>query len=565
MRTFKLVFLAACLAAVSCIDKDVDNTEFFRRYTEQFNNRTTISVNITSEVTGEYYAIYFGNPYDEEVLVKQPAMTGFTPIATTLDVPKDVETLCVVAQGEMKTYAVKDLAISAAAVSAAPRSRAADTNPVSAQVMTAVNSIYFPEKTNNVRGENLFKCTDLVIAQTPSTGDFNEAEVWITFLGDGGCRQSQLYGKLWAYTYPTEKQGTLTRDDCRFYGVKNGEVTEIPYSEIQAQRSWVFYTKEEFNSNIASYKRYKLGTFAKGLNIGFVYIGNSTVSNGGFRFTTPRLNEQVRNFTLTYQDNKEKFLIAENYLANGYICHVTTGDFQGNVLGIENRVVTEGAKYDGDYNDILCLIESNPKAIAPSEDVEIGNSGDKDPEETSCKTTTGLYLFEDNYPYAGDFDFNDAVIRYEIKDYYQSKNRAKQITVELMALGSSMVNEFGFRDSKGFQCLLSGLEGYRNVYPTQRFETLGEPVVQTLYGDVTPCLKSGSDVYIYPSNVNTTEYPCVLDIPLSDPGDAGWKFRWPLETESIDACYYFLKSASDGPREKDWYKRLKDESLVFSW
>ena len=41
------------------------------------------------------------------------------------------------------------------------------------------------------------------------------------------------------------------------------------------------------------------------------------------------------------------------------------GDFQGNILGMENRVVTEGAKYDGDYNDILCMIESNPKTIAP--------------------------------------------------------------------------------------------------------------------------------------------------------------------------------------------------------
>ena len=87
--------------------------------------------------------------------------------------------------------------------------------------------------------------------------------------------------------------------------MKNGEVVGIPYSEVQAQRSWVFYTKEEFTSNIASYKRYKLGAFPKGVNLGFVYIGNSTVSNGGFRFTTPRLNERVRDYTLTYQDDKE--------------------------------------------------------------------------------------------------------------------------------------------------------------------------------------------------------------------------------------------------------------------
>lgn len=495
MYISRLAFVLAALSAASCIDKDVDNTEFYEKYARGFDNRTTVAVNIASEVAGEYYAVYFGNPYDGESLVKQPALTGFTPVSTTLDVPKDVERLYVVAQGEMKSYEVGNLSISAAA-RPGPQTRAADVNPVSARVMTAVNSIYFPEKTNNVRGDDLFKCTDLVIDRTPSSGDFDEAEIWLTFLGDGGCRQSQLFGKLWFYTYPSSKQDGLTLGDCTFYGVKDGEVVAIPYSEVRAQRSWVFYTREEFSSNIASYKRYKLGVFPKGLNLGFVYIGNSTVSNGGFRFTTPWLNERVQDYTLTYQDDKKTFRIVDRHLANGYICHVTEGDFQGNILGMENRVVTESAKYDGDYNDILCMIESNPRTIAPGEEVEIGNSGNKDPEEIACKTSVGLYLFEDNYPYRGDFDFNDAVVQYEIRDYYQSKNRAKQITVQLMATGSHMSNSFGFRDSKGFQPFLSGLKGYRNVYAAQAFEPVGEPVVQTLYGDVVPCLKNESEYYI---------------------------------------------------------------------
>ena len=562
MYISRLAFVLAALSAASCIDKDVDNTEFYEKYARGFDNRTTVAVNIASEVAGEYYAVYFGNPYDGESLVKQPALTGFTPVSTTLDVPKDVERLYVVAQGEMKSYEVGNLSISAAA-RPGPQTRAADVNPVSARVMTAVNSIYFPEKTNNVRGDDLFKCTDLVIDRTPSSGDFDEAEIWLTFLGDGGCRQSQLFGKLWFYTYPSSKQDGLTLGDCTFYGVKDGEVVAIPYSEVRAQRSWVFYTREEFSSNIASYKRYKLGVFPKGLNLGFVYIGNSTVSNGGFRFTTLRLNERVQDYTLTYQDDKKTFRIVDRHLANGYICHVTEGDFQGNILGMENRVVTESAKYDGDYNDILCMIESNPRTIAPGEEVEIGNSGNKDPEEIACKTSVGLYLFEDNYPYRGDFDFNDAVVQYEIRDYYQSKNRAKQITVQLMATGSHMSNSFGFRDSKGFQPFLSGLKGYRNVYAAQAFEPVGEPVVQTLYGDVVPWLKNESEYYIYPSSFNTAEYPSVLDIPLSDPDDASWKFEWPQEMQSFDDCYWFLNSAAGGSREKDWYKRPKDAALLF--
>ena len=228
MYISRLAFVLAALSAASCIDKDVDNTEFYEKYARGFDNRTTVAVGLASEVAGEYYAVYFGNPYDGESLVKQPALTGFTPVSTTLDVPKDVERLYVVAQGEIKPQ-VGNLSISAAA-RPGPQTRAADVNPVSARVMTAVNSIYFPEKTNNVRGDDLFKCTDLVIDRTPSSAISTRRRNWLTFLGDGGCRQSQLFGKLWFYTYPSSKQDGLTPGDCTFYGVKDGEVVAIPYS-----------------------------------------------------------------------------------------------------------------------------------------------------------------------------------------------------------------------------------------------------------------------------------------------------------------------------------------------
>lgn len=562
MRMDKLLVLIVALLGASCIDKHVDNTKVLGQYAESFSNRRTVTVQITSEVPGAYYALYYDNPYDGESLCRQPALKGFTPIVTTVDVPKEVEKLWVVGQGEVRQFEVRDLTILPG--EHRTQSRAADVNAVGADVMTAVNSIYFPEMTNNVRGGDLFKCTDLRIAETASAEPFETAEVWLTFLGDGGSRQGGLYGKLWFYTYPAGKQASLTVDDCTFYGVEKGEVVPIAYADVKAKRRWVFDSREELQGNISSYKRYKLGEFAKGLHIGFVYVGNSTVGNDGFRFTTPRLNPRVGSYTLTYQDNKEQFRIEDKHLANGFICHVTVGDFQGNVLGMENRLVTEGSKYDGDYNDMLCLVESNPRTIRPSEEVETGNSGSKDPEEEiACKTTAGIYIFEDNYPSQGDFDFNDAVIRYEIKDYYQSKNKAKQVTVRALATGAGMKNRFGFRNSDKFSFLLSDLSGYRNVYPTQTYEPFGEPVTQTFYGEVVPCLQNGMKYYIYPSNFNTASYPCVMEIPLTDPGDASWQFLWPLEGKSIDDCYYFLAGQDGGARAKDWYKHPKDASLLF--
>lgn len=554
MRKCQCLLAIAALFMASCID-DVDNSSFFKKYLAEFSNRTSIAVNISTAQKGQFYAIYYGNPYDDEgSLVKQPALTGVTPISATLDVPNDVTQLYLLTSGNIYTYGVENLTITPSTQLA---SRAYTTQTVSSDVMTQVNSVYFPEKTNNVRGDNLLKCTDLVISQTAATGNFEVAEVWLTFLGDGGARLGKLYGKIWCYTYPSEKRETLTADDCTFYGVVNDEVVPVTYADLQAGRKWVFYAKDEISNNISSYKKFKLGEFAKGLNVGFAFIGNSKL-----RFTTPHLNPVIpANTKITYKDNSGTYTFASDcYAPNGFICHVKVDDFEGNILGMENRLPTEKS-YDGDYNDILCLVESNPKTIKPNEDVTIGNSDGK--EDVNCTTTTGLYLYEDNYPSPGDFDFNDAVIRYQIKDYYKSSNQAKQITVQLYAKGAGMSNSFGFRNKGNFVSFLTNLDGYENVYVSQTFAPIGNEVVQTLYGDAVPCMKNGKDYFIYDTNVNTTKYPCVLDIPLSDPDDPDWKFEWSIEKNSIDDCYYFLKNATGGSRDKDWYKHPKDESLLF--
>lgn len=537
MRTLYFMLIVGFLGMTSCMEEGMSEQEFTKLYTERFANRTTVSVDISSTVDGEYYAVYYENPYDEDMICKEPALMGYTPINTTLDVPKDVEKFYIIGGGRMRVLDAGNIQI---VPSRAVVSRAADSNPVSDEVMTAINSVYFPEKPFNVRNENLFNCTDLVISET--------AQVWLTFLGDGGFRQSNIYGMLWFYTYSTSKQDNLKTNDCTFYGVKNGEVTEIKYNDIESQKYYVFYSKEEIVNDISSYKRYLLGQFNKGLSVGFVFIGNS-----GFRFSTPRLNPQST-VKLNYTDTGKSFDIKNKYVANGFIRHISVGGFQGNVLGMENRLVTE-SQYDGDYNDMICLVESNPVTLSPSQPIP-------DPEPViESKTLTGLYLFEDNYPNRGDFDFNDAVIEYKIIDYYKTSNKMKQVTVRVLATGAELNNEFGFVTSKGaFSSYLTGLKGYANVDNLVAAVAPGEAVTQTVYGDIYPCLLNGRGYYIYTTTVGTAEYPCVLDIPMSD---SSWQFAWPQENRNIDDCYYFLKNQSGGSRASDWYKTVKNPELVY--
>lgn len=549
MKSFPIICcIALCWACAH--DKDIFDPEALKKYTESFRNRSEIKVDITSEYEGAFYSVFYQYPYEEESLVKTPALTGRTPIHTTLQVPHDVDRLYIIGNGELHESDVKDLYIHDGG-----QTKAATTNPIPGEVLTVINSQYFPEATNNVRGEDLFKCTDLVIAETESTGDFNEAEVWMTFIGDGGSRGGGIYGKCWFYTYPSEKMGDLRKEDCTFYGLVNGEIKPVDYEEVihKQEDNYIFYTKEEIVNGVSSYKKYKLGAFPKGVNVGFVYYSGKSGKTVP-QFTTPRLNEKVDKFTLNYSTGGS-FQITNKYLANGFIRHIKVGDFEGNVLGLENRSVDEKV-YDGDYNDMLCLIESNPLALKPVEPID-------PPIQDEFKMEEGIYLFEDNYPRSGDFDFNDVVVQYQIIDFYNSSNGAKQLTATLLAKGASYTNVFGFRVDGKYIPLLKDLKGYQNVGENESFRETGMLVTQTVYAkEVKPYLYNGEG-YICDENYNTGRFPYVLEIPISDPDDDSWKFFWCREGKSIDEAYYFLKSKDGGERVKSWYKEFKDEMKVF--
>lgn len=557
MKAFPLLI---CLALCACVDQDRDLHENGpekggKDYAAQFSNQTEINVNIQSEYPGSVYSIYYNYPYEEGSLAKEPYLVGKTPIQTTLKVPNDVKTLYILGNGKMIESQVKDLSIN----DKTPASRAESTG-LTDKVMAAVNSKYFPESTNNVRGEDLYKCTDLVIAQTESTGEFNEAEVWLTYLSDGGFSRSNLYGKLWFYTYPTEKMNNLTLDDCTFYG-KNaaGEIVKVDYAKnIRIKNrnednsgEYIFWSKEEnAKTKQGEYTRIYLGKFSKGQNIGFVFRGTEERP----QFTTPALNLSKTGIfagdleyvgkTIRYKDNSGSFKL-EKQVSNGFIQHIQEDGFEGNVLGMENRTPTYNA-YDGDYNDMLCLIESNPLALEPAEPITPPGTNDYTLEK-------GYYLFEDNYPDQGDFDFNDVVVEYSIISYNDSQ-KSKQISAKLLAYGCSFINEFGFKNAGKYVPFFTDIQGFKNVRGTAD-ETNYPIATQTLNGEVEPYLYNGKG-YIEKSIYHTDEYPYVLDIPISDTS-SGKTFRWCIETKSISSAYSFI-----APRKKDWYTNPQDENLL---
>ena len=191
-------------------------------YIAQFENFENIQVSISSQHEGTLYSIYYEYPYEEGSLVKDPYLIGKTPIHMALEVPKHVKKLYILrGDGELIESDVKDITIGSDT-----KSSLRATNAISDEVLHLINNKYFPEKAYNVKSEDLYRCSDLKITETVFTSSFEKADIWLTYISDGGMSKgnSNMHGKIWFYTYPSEKMENLTLDDCTFYGKTNGAI-----------------------------------------------------------------------------------------------------------------------------------------------------------------------------------------------------------------------------------------------------------------------------------------------------------------------------------------------------
>ncbi len=536
-----LALLGVLFFLASCAKDPVENGNVSSNedYAKSFSNRKEVKVNISSQNEGAFYAVYYEFPYNETGdLVADYALCGRTPIDQTISVPTHVKKLYILGEGVLKIVDTGDIAITKSGTRA--------STAISSEVLTNINSIYFPEAKYNFRHEDLYKCTDLVITDVEAAEEFETAQAWITFVGDGGFNIGGGWGRIWAYTYPSEKLATLTLDDCTFYGVVNGEVVQVAYSEIKNNKKHIFYSKDELATGSSSFRKVALGEFPKGVNIGFVFRGNTES-----RFTTPNLNELLAKAVIKYPDNTS-FTITNGKVSCGFIQHIALGEFEGNILGMENRLPGQGG-YDGDYNDMLCLVETNPVAIKPHDDVT-------PPDVNPATITEGLYLFEDNYPWRGDYDFNDVVIQYKISDYYTTPNKQKDVQATLLANGAKYNNTFGFFNlgTNQYTPMLADITGYDNVMRGQTYKDLGKSAVATFYGDIKPYLYNGSH-YVFENTVNDNDkaYPYVLEIPLTA------NYQWSREFQSIELAYpKYLLWRSGQLSDGVWYVDC-DENYVF--
>lgn len=166
-------------------------------------------------------------------------------------------------------------------------------------------------------------------------------------------------------------------------------------------------------------------TFPQGYTIGFFIVngggqnyakGNPTFANGATYYSTTAYNSDKRTHTAAF-DIKD----------NGSTIRV---------LGFEDF-------NDNDYNDVMFSLHATPiSALGPVPEV------DPDQKETVVTTSSyGIMAYEDLWPFKGDFDLNDVVVKYSCK-LFIGENDGKVIKTEdtwtLLWSGAAMHDAFAY-------------------------------------------------------------------------------------------------------------------------
>ncbi|WP_455671642.1 LruC domain-containing protein [Phocaeicola sp.] len=288
-----------------------------------------------------------------------------------------------------------------------------------------VNKLY-PEK-QNVTDADFSKNSDLKIVDT------NGAEVWVTYIGDGGfyVNNWNVYNSLMYYNYTESELSSMdSSTPATLHMTMLLPNTNQRYCTTGLKVQLLYWDGNQYSK-----------IFPEGTRIGFSvarkgYNGNKSLVTEGsaynFKSTTyPSLSDVEGNYYSTPQLNKVGKSQAVTRRIDNYDYCVT---------GLDIRPIGD-PQSDYDFNDVLIAISSNPvEAIQP------GAVIDPVEEATSTESTYGTLAFEDLWPSQGDYDMNDFVVNYAYNLGKNETNGITQITLEFepIAKGAAGSTQIGF-------------------------------------------------------------------------------------------------------------------------
>lgn len=218
------------------------------------------------------------------------------------------------------------------------------------------------------------------------------------------------------------------------------------------------------------------------------------------------------------------------YLINNIYCEYKANSSEWNFANSYLNGKAGGSGHKGNGNAVLCQKDEAPAYISAGRCTGDGNTPDEEGEEVPIPPITYTYVFEDNFPMVGDYDFNDVVL--DVQLFYDREggddsnvnNKIKKIKVyvTLAAVGAGKELGAGLRiiglhetDIKELKCkgnadkqyysTLSGsffMNGYSNISDGHRYTDSSEGIVIPLFGDAHKAILGQSTLEARPF-VNT--------------------------------------------------------------
>lgn len=291
---------------------------------------------------------------------------------------------------------------------------------VSASTLTAINNAF----TNGYPvNKQYFQVTDINVTK--------EADIWLHLVEENTANNNVIG----YYTYPT--------------GQKPTSVSQITSTTIAIPNARIFANHNNFpkgnHGAMAIGEGVKLKYwdgakfephFPAGISIGWV------LNSDGYRF--PRMGGSSERISKGYDYFYSQANL--NPEASGEKNHLALFKYNDFVVfGFEDYYNNAG---DGDCNDVVFHVKSNPVDAITDEIPEIEDPGVSGPTDEAYTTEyNGTLSFEDLWPYRGDYDMNDVVIKYHSVVSYNKLNEAigTTDTFTLLWSGATRANGFAYQ------------------------------------------------------------------------------------------------------------------------
>jgi len=322
-----------------------------------------------------------------------------------------------------------------------------------------------------------------------------DAEVWVTFVHEG----AGWLNVLGYYSYPTNTP-PLSKSSIRDLSVifPNVSYSNSGGGLASGNKVKLYYLDPATNEYTS--------IFPAGTSIGWFIIAQGwssstkTVTPGSYtHYSNYYLNSETdatkkRHNVLLYDSQRELLLLAFEDM---------------------NRDVNKGS--DEDFNDALFYATVSPSTAVdiadykpldtPTDSDNDGVSDVFDEMPTIAQTafnnyypspnTMGTLVFEDLWPYKGDYDFNDLVLDYQFNTLTNSDNLVTEIKAKILvkAIGASYHNGFGISI---------------NTAPSNIASVSGQRLTQnlvTVNSNGTEANQSKATIIVFDDAFNALPYP----------------------------------------------------------